>query len=66
MTLNTFLRRMAEVTCQCVCISTGCTVTLCSALSEASCRSLDDERGANLLPEEVGVLVGITIWEKLR
>ncbi len=40
------------------------TVTLCSAFSKASCQSLDDERGVGLLPEVVGVLVGITKCEK--
>jgi hypothetical protein len=33
---------------------TGCTVTPCSALSKASCQSLDDERRAELLPEGGG------------
>jgi hypothetical protein len=51
-------------TCECkgVLSDTGCTVTPCSALSKASCRSLDDEREAGLLPEEV--LVGRTTCEK--
>jgi hypothetical protein len=44
--------------------STGRAVTPCSALCQASCRSPDDERGAGLLPEEVGLHVGITICEK--
>ncbi len=33
---------------------TGYAVTPCSAFSQASCRSLDDEREAWFLPEEVG------------
>jgi hypothetical protein len=45
-------------------IYTGCMVNPGSAVSKASCRSLDDERGAGVLPEEVGILVGITICEK--
>jgi hypothetical protein len=43
---------------------TGCSVTLCSALSQASCQSPDDRRGADLPPEEVGVNVGVTICKK--
>jgi hypothetical protein len=39
-------------------------VNMCSAVATASGRSLDDERGADLFPEEVGILVGITICEK--
>ncbi len=42
----------------------GRSVTPCSALSQASCQSPDDQMGAGLLPEEVGVLVSITICEK--
>ncbi len=39
-------------------------MTPCSALSQASCRSPDDQRGAGLLTEEVGAHVGIIICEK--
>jgi hypothetical protein len=39
-------------------------VTPCSAFSQASSRSLDDEREAWFLPEEVGRYVGLTICEK--
>ncbi len=41
-----------------------CSVTPCSALSQASCRSPDDRRGAALLAEEVGGHVGVTICKK--
>ncbi len=43
---------------------TGCTVVLCNTLSQASCQSSTNERGAGLLQEEVGAHVGITICEK--
>jgi hypothetical protein len=39
-------------------IPTGCAVTLCSAISQASCRSPDDRRGAALPLEDVGEHVG--------
>ncbi len=45
-------------------VYTGCMVTPCSALSQTSCSDQDDERGEGLLPEEVGVLVSITVSEK--
>ncbi len=38
--------------------STGCAVTPCSAISQASCRSPDDRRGAALPLEDVGEHVG--------
>ncbi len=44
--------------------SAGCSVTPCIALSQASCQSPDDTRGAALSPEEVGVNVGVTISKK--
>ncbi len=43
-------------------IYVGCTP--CSALSQASCRSPDDENGMGLLPEEVGVHVVKTVFKK--
>jgi hypothetical protein len=47
-------------------LNTGCSVTLCSALSQASCQSPDDRRGAAWLPEDVGGHVGLTICKKRR
>jgi hypothetical protein len=41
-----------------------CPVTQFSALSQASCRSPDDRRGAGLLPEKVGVHVVVTMCKK--
>jgi hypothetical protein len=38
---------------------TGCVATPCSALSQASCQSQDDQRWAGLLPEGMGAHVGI-------
>jgi hypothetical protein len=38
---------------------TGCSVTTCSALSQASCRSPDDRRGAALPQKDVGGHVGV-------
>jgi hypothetical protein len=38
---------------------TGCSLTPCSRLSQASCRSPDDRRRAALLPEDVGGHVGV-------
>jgi hypothetical protein len=43
---------------------TGCWVTPCSALFQASCKSPDDQRGRGLPPEDVGVFLGITICKK--
>jgi hypothetical protein len=43
---------------------TGCSITPCSALSQASCRSPNDRRGTALLPEDVGGPVGVTIYKK--
>ncbi len=34
--------------------STGCSITPCSAISQASCQSPDDRRGAALPQEDVG------------
>jgi hypothetical protein len=45
-------------------VSTGCAVTLCSARSQASCRSPDDQKGVGLFPKEVAGHDGITICEK--
>ncbi len=41
-------------------IHTGCAVTPCKALSQASCLSPDYQRGTGLLPEEVEGHVSIT------
>jgi hypothetical protein len=35
-------------------LCTGCSITPCSAISQASCRSPDDRRGAALPQEDVG------------
>ncbi len=45
-------------------VYTGCMITLCSALSQASGSGPDNKRGEGLLPEEVGVLVRITVSGK--
>jgi hypothetical protein len=45
-------------------VYTGCSITPCSALSQASCRSPDNRRGAALLPEDVSGHVGVTISKK--
>ncbi len=46
-------------------VDTGCAVTPCSALSETSCRSPDDRRGAPLLPEDVGEHVDVNHIQKV-
>jgi hypothetical protein len=45
-------------------LNTGCSITLCSALYQASCRSPDNRRGAALLPEDAGGPVCVTICKK--
>jgi hypothetical protein len=50
----------------CLCtVCTGCSVTPCNALSQASCRSPDDRKGASLLPEDVGEHVGVNHLQKV-
>jgi hypothetical protein len=44
---------------------TGCAVALCSAISQASCRSPDDRRGADLPQEDVGEHVGLNYIQKV-
>jgi hypothetical protein len=44
---------------------TGCAVTPCSALSQASCRSPDDRKGAALPQEDVGEHVGVNHTQKV-
>ncbi len=44
--------------------NTGCSITPCSAISQASCRSPDDRRGAALLQEDVGDMLVWTIHKK--
>jgi hypothetical protein len=46
-------------------MDTGCSLTPCSRLSQASCRSLDDRRRAALLPEDVGGHVGVNHMQKV-
>ncbi len=45
-------------------IYTGCSITPCSAISQASCRSPDDRRGAALPQEDVGDMLVWTIRKK--
>ncbi len=44
---------------------TGCAVTPCRAISQASCRSPDDRRGAALPQEDVGGHVGVNHTQKV-
>ncbi len=44
---------------------TGCSITPCSAISQASCRSPDDRRGAALPQEDVGGHVGVNHTQKV-
>ncbi len=46
-------------------LRTGCSITPCRALSQASCRSPDDRRGAALPPEDVGGHVGVNHTQKV-
>ncbi len=43
---------------------TGCSITPCSAISQASCRSPDDRWGAALPQEDVGGHVGVNQSKK--
>ncbi len=44
---------------------TRCSITPCSAISQASCQSPDDRRGAALLQEDVGGHVGVNHTQKV-
>ncbi len=44
---------------------TGCSITPWSAISQASCRSPDDRRGAALLQKDVGGHVGVNHTQKV-
>ncbi len=44
---------------------TGCAVTPCSPISQASCRSPDDRRGVALPQEDVGGHVGVNHTQKV-
>ncbi len=44
---------------------TGCSIVPCSAISQASCRSPDDRRGAALPQEDVGGHVGVSHTQKV-
>jgi hypothetical protein len=44
---------------------TGCLITPCSAISQASCRSPDDRREAALPQEDVGGHVGVNHTQKV-
>jgi hypothetical protein len=44
---------------------TGCAVTPCSAISQASCLSPDDRKGAALPQEDVGEHVGLKHIQKI-
>ncbi len=46
-------------------VYTGCSITPCSAISQASCRSPDDRRGAALPQEDVGGHVGVNHTQKV-
>ncbi len=45
--------------------SVGCSITPCSVISQASCRSPDDRRGAALPQEDVGGHVGVNHTQKV-
>ncbi len=47
------------------CHYTGCAVTPCSPISQASCRSPDDRRGVALPQEDVGGHVGVNHTQKV-
>ncbi len=48
-----------------LCSYNGCAVTPCSPISQASCRSPDDRRGAALPQEDVGGHVGVNHTQKV-
>jgi hypothetical protein len=63
---NKFIKKLTKGSCRHVLDApyTGCAVTPCSVISQASCRNSDDRRGAALPQEDVGNMLVKTIFKK--